>query len=852
MIGETIAHYRITGKLGAGGMGEVYRATDTKLGREVAIKVLPEAFASDPDRMARFAREAQVLASLNHPNIAAIYGLEESAIVMELVEGADLRGPLPLETALEYAGQIASALEAAHEKGITHRDLKPANVRITPAGIVKVLDFGLAKIAERTAPGSALTSPTLTMRATEAGTIIGTAAYMAPEQARGQTVDKRADIWAFGVVLWETISGKRMFHGETVSDVLAGVLTKPPDLEAVPARVRPLLAACLEKDPRKRLRDVGDWGRLLAGAAPENRRTSSKAPWIAAACLALISAIALWAPWRAPHNVAARPFLQVDLDTGPDEASQPAISSDGMRIVFVSKGHLAMRRLDQADITPLAGTEGATFPFFSPDARWIGFFAAGKLQKMAVEGGVPVTLCDFSNEGGASWGEDDYIVASHNSGLSRIPAGGGPAQPFTESKGDRAGMHRNPQALPGGAGVLFADMNGSGQGSIGVVTAKDGKIKTLVENSISGRYFAGGYLLYTQRGSLLAAPMDATRLELTGPAVPLVDGVSSGFDVSASGALVFRRATAEANRVAAWVYSSGKIDRLPLKPGNYSTPRLSLDGGRVAMAALQEGKQNIWIYDLARETFTRLTSDAGPDNLPTWTPDGEFLAFRSGDKLAWTRSDGSGNVERLAGVSPNAGPYSFSPDGKWLAFWPLQPGSDLWIAPVERPPGALRLGRPQVLLRQPGSKGAPAISPDGRWLAYTSDESGRFEIYVIPFSPPGNPAGGGKWPVSNGGGWAPLWSSKGRQLFYQKSGGRVEMADYTVKNGSFVAGKPGSWSDKLLAEKGLFHGYDVASDGLRILALVAADETKPQAHLRVLLNVDEELRRRTSKSGAKR
>ena len=331
--------------------------------------------------------------------------------------------------------------------------------------------------------------------------------------------------------------------------------------------------------------------------------------------------------------------------------------------------------------------------------------------------------------------------------------------------------------LPGGKGVLFAATNGSAQGSLRVLTPNDGKLKTVVENSTHGRYLASGYLVYNQQGTLFAAPMDADRLELTGPAVPLVDGVSTfglgraDFDLSASGTLVYRGGTAGTSFQLSWLNSNGKIEPLPIPPGNYVTPRLSPDGTRLALSVIQEGKQNLWVYDLSRETWTRLTSDAAPDLLPTWTPDSEFLAFRSGNTLAWTRSDGSGKVERLAGVSANAGPWSFSADGKWLAFWPLQPGSDLWTAPVERTPGVLRLGQPQPLLQQAGSKGAPAISPDDRWVAYVSNESGRFEIYVMPFAPKGDGDRHNqmaKWLVSNGGGWSPIFSRNGRELFYQR------------------------------------------------------------------------------------
>jgi len=408
-------------------------------------------------------------------------------------------------------------------------------------------------------------------------------------------------------------------------------------------------------------------------------------------------------------------------------------------------------------------------------------------------------------------------------------------------------MHLWPQTLPGGKGVLFAAVNGSWQGSLRVLTPNDGKLKTLVENSTFGRYLASGYLVYNQHGTLFAAPVDADRLALTGPAVPLVYSVSysqvrADFDLSSSGTLVYRRGAAR-NTLPCWLYSSGKVEPVLAKPGHYTVPHLSPDGTRLALGVNRDGRQNLWVYDLSRETWNKLTSDDGPELLPTWTPDGEFLAFRSGNTLAWTRSDGSGTVERLAGVSANAGPWSFSADGKWLAFWPLQPGSALWVAPVERTPGSLRLGQPQPLLQQAGSNGAPAISPDGRWLAYTSDASGRFEIYVMPFSPQRR-ATGRRWLVSNGGGYGPVWSHNGRELFFAAFDHRAHVATYTVKGDSFIAEKPRVWSEKQLADVGPFTSFDVAPDGKRVLALFDSENTKPDTTLHLLLNVDGELRRR--------
>ncbi|HXA50976.1 MAG TPA: winged helix-turn-helix domain-containing protein [Candidatus Acidoferrum sp.] len=583
--------------------------------------------------------------------------------------------------------------------------------------------------------------------------------------------------------------------------------------------------------------------------------TRQSLPWVIVAVLAAAGAIGFRQQWRFTASVADRPFYQLDLEADPDGFSQPAISPDGMRIVFVAKRGLIIRRLDQTKTTALAGTEGASYPFFSPNGQSVAFFGAGKLQKVAVEGGTPIPLCDAPGPGGGTWETDDSIVAAldRTRGLFRVPATGGAPQPLTDPREDPSGilMHRWPQALPGGGGILFAATNASMQGSLRVL-APNGKLRTVVANSTYGRILPSGYVVYSQRETLYAAPWDTNRLEITGPAVPLVHAVSKSgdradFDLSNSGTLVYRSGTTR-NSVPSWLYSSGKVEPALAKPGNYVSPRLSPDGARLAISMIREGKQSLWVYDLSRETWTRLTSDNYPELLPTWTPDGEYLAFRSGDTLAWTHSDGSGKVQRLAGFSRNAGPWSFSADGKWLAFWPLEPDSHLWTVPVERTPGMLRLGQPQLLLQQAGSKGAPAISPDDRWLAYTSDASGRFEVYVMPFSPRGRVTDR-KWPVSNGGGHSPVWSHDGRELFYEGPDHRIQAAAYRVAGDSFVAEKPRFWSGKQMADIGFFPAFDVGPDGKRVLALVPSEDAKPETILRVVLNVDSELRRRAPTRG---
>lgn len=581
------------------------------------------------------------------------------------------------------------------------------------------------------------------------------------------------------------------------------------------------------------------------------------APWVIAGVLAVVTLVAFWKLGTRPPIAGDPPFLQLDLDVGPDDFSQPAVSPDGLRVVFVSKGSLALRRLDQTKITRLAGTEDACCPFFSPNGQWVAFFAGRRLYKVAVEGGIPIVLCDARSYAGGTWGADDTIVAALSPGLFRVSAAGGKPQPITDPTKDSSGMsfHVSPQVLPGGS-ILFAAVSANGQGSLRILAPNGGKSRTVVENSSFGRYLASGYIVYYQRQTLFAAPMDTSRLELTGPAIPLVNAVSArgdraDFDLSNSGMLVYRHGTA-VTILPGWLYQSGKIEPVLTVPGNYLWPRLSPDGARLALSEIQDGKQHIWIHDLGRQSRYRLTSDDEPEWLPAWTPDGEFIAFHSGNTLAWTQSDGSGKVERLAGVNAgvnaNAGPWSFSNDGKWLAFWPLQPLSDLWIVPVERTRGVLQMREPHPLLQQAGSKGAPALSPDGRWVAYSSSLGDGFEIFVMPLLAQMR-ATGRKWMVSSGGGHSPIWSRNGRQLFYEDFDRRVRVADCSVKGDSFVVEKPRLWCGKQLADIGFSPSYDVAPDSKRVLALLPAAETKPETIMHVLLNVDSELRRRAPAHG---
>jgi serine/threonine-protein kinase len=860
--GTRLGPYEILAPLGAGGMGEVYRARDTKLDRDVAIKVLPPVLAQDPERLARFEREAKVLASLNHPNIAQIYRIEDRALVMELVEGQTLQGPLPLDTALNYAKQIAGALEAAHEKNIIHRDLKPANIMITPAGVVKVLDFGLAAVSQPPDPSNPATSPTLTISPTRAGMILGTAAYMSPEQARGKAVDKRADIWAFGVVLFEMLTGQRLFEGETVSDTLAQVLTKEPDLSKVPAKLRRLLKKCLEKDPKKRLRDIGDAWELLDDPAPP-APSRPRLGWIAAFLAAFVAiALAGWYRAARPVEQPLKPLVRLDVDLGPDVSlSAPygtaaILSPDGTRLVYVSQGKLFTRRLDQPTSAELAGTEGGYGPFFSPDGKWVAFFAKGKLKKISVEGGSAVDLCSVSNLLGGAWGEDGNIITTVQSPftLLRIPSAGGEPVPVTElAPGEFT--HRWPQILPGGKAVLFTaahTLNAFDGANIEVMSLSDHRRKTLIRGGTFGRYVPSGHLVYINGGTLFAVPFDLARLEARGTPVPVLEEVAYssalGFaqlDFSRAGTLIYRSGGAEGGRVTVqWMDSTGKTQPLLAKPGFYLRPRLSPDGSRLAMDITEGPNQDIWVYDWQRSGMTRLTFDGSNVN-QVWSPDGRYIIFGGKTGMFWTRSDGASTPQPLTRSSNVQYPYSFAPDGKRLAFYGGDPGTgyDLWTVPIEGDSAGLRAGTPEVFLQTPFDERNPAFSPDGRWLAYSSNESGSFQVYVRSF-----PDQGRRWQISNSSGVLPVWSRDGRELFFCTEDNQVMVATFAAKGDSFVAESPKAWSQQRIADTGArILNYDLSPDGKRIVALMPADTPQqrlPRSHVIFLENFFDELRRR--------
>ena len=873
-VGSQLGPYKIEATLGAGGMGEVYRARDTKLKRDVAIKILPEAFARDRGGLARFQREAEVLAFLNHPNIAHIYGVEEGAIVMELVDGQSPKGPLPFDEAWKIAMQIADALEYAHEKGVIHRDLKPANVRATPQGVVKLLDFGIAKAFSRTTDSGSADfekSPVVTLPTTVPGTIMGTAAYMAPEQAQGKNVDKRADIWSWAVILYELLTGERMFKGNDFADTLVQVLTKPPDLDRIPVKARRLMAECLQKDPKHRLRDIGDARRLLT----ESESTSQPARrlslgWIAAVVIAVVLGATLWRTGRF-GDPPFKPLVRLDVALGTDisqgSRSGPdvIISPDGARLVYVSQNRLFTRRLDQSNARELAGTEEAFAPFFSPDGRWVAFFAGGKLKKISVEGGAAIPLCNVVNGRGGAWGEDGNIIeaAGGISGLERVPATGGTPTPVTELAQGEA-THRWPQILPGGKAVLFTSNNGSDGSSydaakIEVMSLADHRRKVL-EQGMFGRYVApsrdgahdSGYLLYVDRGALFAVPFDSEALEVRGTPVPVLEEIASStnfgfaeFDFSpVNGTLVYRSGGRSGGelRTIQWLDSRGKIQPLLSKPDTYEVPRISPDGQRLALSVAAD----IFVYDLQRDNLTRLTFDRQSWG-PLWYPDGRYIVFHSPEGMSWTRSDGAAKTKPLIQGTQGQSPWSFTRDGKNLVF---QQGNakndwDLWTVPVESDSTGLRAGKPQPFLQTAFNEREASFSPDGRWLAYASDESGIHQVYVRAF-----PDNGIKRQVSSDGGLYPVWSRNGRELFYlTEDSAMIMVAAYTVNGDSFMPNKPRVWSEKPLANLGFLGiNYDVAPDGKRIVALMPTEATpggkQAQNQVTFLLNFADELRRR--------
>jgi len=883
-------------------MGEVYRARDTKLGRDVAIKIVPEHFAQDRQRMARFEREAQLLAALNHPHIAHIYGFEDSngmpALMMELVEGPTLaelieQGPLPLEESLRIARQVAEALEYAHDRGIIHRDLKPANVKLTADGNVKILDFGLAKALEDEKATTDIShSPTLTVAATQAGIVLGTAAYMSPEQAKGKSADRRADIWSFGVLLFEMLTGKKLYEADTAQETLAAVLIKEPPLDSLPANIPPrlriLLRRCLTKDSRMRLQAIGEAriaiDEILSGSAPEevpsviaplpaHGKNRERTAWAIAGVVTLIAiALALGFEERAPKPAQ---LMRLNAELGADVAlytdfgANVVLSPDGTRVVFVAVGadksrRLYIRSLDQMQATLLSGTEDAYDPFFSPDDQWIAFFAGGKLKKISVQGGAVVTLCDALNDRGGSWGDDNSIVFAAGSleGLSKISSTGGKPEPLT-TLNPQAGevTHRWPQVLPGSKDVIFTDHTTGGQfddADIAVYSTISGKVKTLLHGGSCARYLPSGHLVYVHNGTLFAVPLDIKRLEVTGQAAPVVEGVASNpgsggaqFSFSDSGTFVYVAGSAASQDVSIyWLDAAGKFTPLRETPGNYNNLSISPDGKRIAMEITNGNRADIWVYEWERDTLTRLTFKGDSNVRPVWTPDGQRIVYTSTQKGAaaniwWIRADGGGDAQRLTESNYAQDPNSWSPDGKILAFQQDNPGTgqDLMTMSVEGSEKAgWKPGEPNPFVSTPATEVRPAFSHDGRWIGYHSNESGSFEVYVRPF-----PGPGGKTQISMGGGSAPQWSRNGKELYFTTSNrDKIMVATYTASGESFHPDKPRLWSPGQFTPRGTGINYALHPDGKRIAVLKApnATEAPPIKNVSFIFNFFDDLRRK--------
>jgi serine/threonine-protein kinase len=907
LVGHRLGTFKIQTLLGRGGMGEVYRAHDTRLGRDVAIKVLPEAFTADAGRLASFEREARVVASLNHPHIAAIHGIEESdgirGLVLELVEGETLadrlaqsgRPGLRLQDTLGYARQIADALEAAHEKGITHRDLKPANIKITPDGVVKLLDFGIAKVVAGEGPGIDLTHATsATVTNTSAGLIVGTAGYMSPEQARGKSVDKRTDIWGFGCVLFEMLSGRMAFAGDTLSDTIAAILERDPDWSTLPVdtprSVRRLLQRCLEKDPRRRLRDIGDARAEIeqvistpnddidASVAAERTRMWRRRTRLAIAAAVLFAVASGGLVWfvltrddAAPGDIRVSRFT-IDLPKNsvivPTFNANVAISPDGTHLAYTPlPGPVVIRRLDNVEGRPLEASATPGFrsaPLFSPDGTSISYVDGNgpyswkrPFQKVTLTGGPALKLAEYDMFHRGDWSDDGWLywTARYPGGIVRIRDSGGETEAVTQldvAGGERS--HRFASLLPGGDALLytvgFKEIDNYDDARIDLWDMRTRTKKTVIDGGMSATYLSSGHIVYAKSGKLLAVPFDVKQRAVTGTAFEVQDGVmmsrntgAADYAVSKRGDLAYVPGTAEGGRrTLVWVDRSGKAEPLPLPAASYLYPRISPDGQTLAVE-IEGPNHDFYFYDFERTVLSKITTD-GLSHNPVWSPDGLRLAFRSwqagGMTMWWMGSDRSGSPERLDPAGTRQSPVSFSPNGKFLAFDQKDPDTrdDALVLALD---GS---GPPQGVARTKFGEGSMKFSPDGRWVAYSSDESGKPEVYVQAFPGPGL-----KVQISNGGGGDPVWRRQGGELYYRAEGKMMVVSVTTSPQ--FRASAPrrlweGSYSAGTGASCGMpgvsSSNYDVTADGQRFLMVRDEDDSTFATKIVVVLNWVEQLK----------
>jgi eukaryotic-like serine/threonine-protein kinase len=878
-IGQQIGSYEITSLIGKGGMGEVYRARDSKLKRDVAIKALPDEFSRDHDRLIRFQREAEVLASLNHSNIATIYDLQEANgsrfLIMELVEGETLaqrisRGPLPVEEALDIAKQICEALEAAHEKGIIHRDLKPANVKTMSDGKIKVLDFGLAKMHHAEPHNANLSnSPTLITSISSPGMIVGTAAYIAPEVVRGKPVDRRADIWAFGCIFFEMLTGHQVWIGETVADMVAAAVAKDPDWRLMPAnvpsRISDILRRCLEKDPRKRWRDAGDVrleieealtkkaGRPLKRAGQLSRSVSMRQALLMVLVAASVTALGVWAfrPVAQPTE-ALISRLTIPLPRGVElgfiggRNPQLALSPNGRQLAYVGNQgmtrRLYLRSMESLETIPLPGSEDATYPFFSPEGDWIAFFAQGKLKKVSITG-VSQAICDApGNSNGGAWGPDGnvYFTLSNSSGISSVSVSGGMPRDVTildRAKGETS--HSEPQILPGGKALMFTVSKNGEDVEVHAQSLETGERHVLV-NGRSAHYISTGHLVYSRANALFTVRFDVADLKVTGgtPARLSEQVRGSHYSVSESGSLAYAAGDADQNqRKLIWVDRSGNIEPLPVSPAFYSNVVISPDG-RLAAVVTATPARGIWIYDFARSTLAPLVTSEGSSFAPVWAPDGRRIAYRgtrSGfQNMFWKAIDGTTSEERLTIGNKMQTTGSWSPDGKWLSFEESggPTGPDILVLNVED-------GKPRDFVRTSSTELDSRFSPDGHWVAFGSNQSGRYQIYVQPF-----PGPGARLQISTEGGTMPLWSREGRELFYLN--GNELMAVDVITQPSFHAGRPRLLFQGRYVTNGPGFPFDISPDGRRFLMIEAVQPEQAVTQINVVINWFEELKQLAS------